>query len=119
MFYLLAQDDWYNRTTLHPLGVFALLVLSIAALTAPRRYALVPMLIMACFVATAQRVVFATLDFNFLRVLILVGWVRVVLRRETGGFSLVRCCGNRSPTRDRFSGRLVKRAFSARSTKQA
>ena len=85
MFYLLAQDDWYNRTTLHPLGVVALLVLSVAALIAPRRYALVPMLIMACFVATAQRVVFATLDFNFLRILILVGWLRVVLRRETGG----------------------------------
>jgi hypothetical protein len=74
--------DWFNQTTLHPIGIIALLVLGVATLIVPRRYALVPMLVLACFVAPAQRVVIATLDFNFLRIMILLGWIRIIARGE-------------------------------------
>lgn len=86
MLFILAQDELYNRTTLHPVGILLLLILGAATFLSPRRYALVPMLVMACFVASGQRIVLATLDFNFLRLLVAVGWMRVFLRQETIGF---------------------------------
>ncbi|MHC4217254.1 MAG: hypothetical protein ACYSU7_02250 [Planctomycetota bacterium] len=79
-------DVWFNQTTLHPLGIIAIIVLGVATLVVPRRYALVPALILACCVAPAQRVVVATLDFNFLRLMVFFGWARVLLRGEITGF---------------------------------
>jgi len=86
MFNNMALDGWANQTTLHPLGVVVLLICGLALLMAPRRYALVPMLAMVCCVASAQRVVVATLDFNFLRVMIIFGFARILLRGETTGW---------------------------------
>ncbi len=48
----------------------------------PRRYALAPMLIMACFISPAQRIVIASLDFNLLRIMVLFGWLRVIVFAE-------------------------------------
>jgi hypothetical protein len=79
-------DVWFNQTTLHPLGVIAIILLGMATIVVPRRYALVPALILACFVAPAQRIVLATLDFNFVRIMVLFGWARVMLRGEIAGF---------------------------------
>ena len=78
--------NYYNITTLHPLALIALLIGGAAMAMAPRRYALVPMLVLACTIAPAQRIVFATLDFNFLRMMILMGWIRVLLHGEWRGF---------------------------------
>ena len=78
--------DWFNQTTVHPIGLMLLLVLGAATFLVPRRYALVPMLILVCFVGPAQRIVIATLDFNFLRIMVLAGWARVLLRGEIWGW---------------------------------
>lgn len=78
--------DWANQTELHPVGLAAVIVLGLIVLLVPRRYAIVPFLIMACFVASRQRIVVFTLDFNLLRVLVLFGWMRILLRAETIGF---------------------------------
>lgn len=78
--------DWANQTELHPVGLAAVIVLGLVMLLVPRRYAIVPFLIMACFVASRQRIVVFTLDFNLLRVLVLFGWMRILLRAETIGF---------------------------------
>lgn len=77
--------EWQNQTTLHPLGLAAVLILGMSMLLAPRSYVVVPMIVMACFVAPAQRVVVFTLDFNLLRILVLFGWVRVLLQHEFRG----------------------------------
>lgn len=79
-------NNWYNQTTLHPLGVFLLLLCAAATFLVPRRYALVPTLVLVCFVGSTQRIVIATLDFNFLRLMVLVGWTRVILRGEYAGW---------------------------------
>ncbi|MHC4966062.1 MAG: hypothetical protein ACYTGE_14265 [Planctomycetota bacterium] len=79
-------DVWFNQTTLHPLGIIAVLLLGMATLVVPRRYALVPALVLVCFVAPAQRIVLATLDFDFLRIMVFFGWTRVLLRGEMSGF---------------------------------
>jgi hypothetical protein len=79
-------DVWFNQTTLHPLGIVAILLLGVASIVVPRRYALVPALILACSVAPAQRIVLATMDFNFVRIMVFFGWARILLRGEIAGF---------------------------------
>lgn len=78
--------EWANQTTLHPLGLVAVLVLGLVMLVVPRRHAVLPMIVMACFVASAQRLVLVGFDFNLLRLMVLFGWARVVLRSEHRGF---------------------------------
>jgi hypothetical protein len=76
------SGDFYGQTTVHPLGLAALLALSIFLLLAPRRLSLLPLIVLACMVPAAQRVVIAGFDFTFMRLLVIVGWLRVVLRNE-------------------------------------
>lgn len=80
------QSEYHGVTTVHPLGLAAVVVLGLATILLPRRYATIPMLIMASFVVPSQRIVIMTLDFNFLRLMVLFGWARVLLRAEHAGF---------------------------------
>ncbi|MEX1016898.1 MAG: hypothetical protein WDZ31_09135 [Phycisphaeraceae bacterium] len=56
-----------------------------AMLVVRRQYAIWPIIIMLCFLPSAQRVVVGGLDFTLLRVLILFGWARLLMRGETSG----------------------------------
>jgi hypothetical protein len=76
------EADYVGQTTVHPVGLAALLTLGLAILLLPRNRALVPVVLLACFVAPAQRVAIFTLDFNFLRLLVIFGWLRVLFREE-------------------------------------
>jgi len=85
----LAQDitnEFSGSTHVHPVGLLMLIVLSAATLVAPRRWAFLPILILACFISPVQRIVVATLDFDFIRILTLVGWMRVFMRGEYRSF---------------------------------
>jgi hypothetical protein len=88
---MLAQAEvfarsFHNQTTVHSVGLVTLILLGIAQFLLPRRRALLPVIIMATVVPIAQRVVILGLDFNFLRVLVLCGWLRVLLRGEYSSF---------------------------------
>ena len=76
--------EFFNQTTVHPIGLAVLGTLSFATLFATRRYMLLPLLVLACVVPQGQRVVLAGLDFNFIRIMLLVGFARVFLRGEWG-----------------------------------
>jgi hypothetical protein len=76
------ESAFQDQTTLHPVGLAAVLLLGVATLVVKRRNALLPMLVLACFVSTAQRVVIATLDFNLVRVMVLFGFLRLMARGE-------------------------------------
>ncbi len=76
------QRSYYNHTTLHPVGLAVLVVLGLALLVVRRRSAFLPLLILSSYVSTAQRLVIATLDFSLIRVLILVGFARVLAKGE-------------------------------------
>jgi len=80
-------SEYDNVTTLHPLGLAAILVLSLAILIVRRKYVLIPIIIIACFISTAQRIVVFRLDFTSLRILVFVGWLRVILKKEFTAFS--------------------------------
>ena len=91
MLMLLAQAgsierEWHNQTVLHPLGLAAVIILGIATLTLPRQWCIVPMLVMACFIAPAQRLIVGGMDFTLLRILVLFAWIRLLAWQEWRGF---------------------------------
>lgn len=81
-----ASVDWANQTILHPVGLALVLVLGTLMLILPRRHAGLMLIVMACSVAPAQRLVVAGLDFNLLRIMVLFGWARLLMRNEFAGF---------------------------------
>ena len=76
------RHEWVDQTTVHPLGLALVMILGMATLCVNRRYVLLPLFIMACVVTPVQRVVVFGLDFNFLRLMVVFGWLRLVLRNE-------------------------------------
>lgn len=87
---LLLKVDYADQTTLHPFGLAAVLLLGAMMMLVDRRHAIWPMLLMACFIAPAQRVVIAGLDFDLLRLMVLCGWLRIMLRGEYANFRWLR-----------------------------
>jgi hypothetical protein len=79
--------SWAGHTTLNPLGLVMVLVCGLAMIVVSRRYAVWPMIVVVCFVASAQRVVILDLDFDLLRILVLCGWLRLFARHEFAGFT--------------------------------
>jgi hypothetical protein len=71
-----------GTTQVHPIGAAALAALSALALLVPRRWSALPIILLLCFVPAGQRVVIATIDFTFLRLLMCVIWLRLLVRSE-------------------------------------
>lgn len=72
----------YGQTVIHPVALVCTLIAGLFILLLPRRYAIFPLLAAAVFISMQQQLVVATLDFNMLRILVLFGWVRLILRSE-------------------------------------
>lgn len=77
--------EWANTTTLHPLAALGVMVCAVWILWAKRTSVPIPVLLAICFISPAQRVVVGGLDFSLIRVLVLVGALRVLYRREYKG----------------------------------
>ena len=60
----------------------ALGLLSALAVLLPRRFAALPVILLLCFIPAGQRLVIATVDFTFIRLLMMVVWFRIYIRRE-------------------------------------
>jgi hypothetical protein len=71
-----------NTTFVSPLGLGVTLALALALLMLPRKHALVPVLLLTCYMTMGQRVMVVGLNFTMIRILILFGWVRLILRGE-------------------------------------
>lgn len=71
-----------NAIFISPLGLGFTLVMCALLLGLPRRYALVPVIVLVCFMTMGERLIIAGLDFPMLRILMLAGWARVILRGE-------------------------------------
>ncbi|MEJ5260052.1 MAG: hypothetical protein WHS88_07680 [Anaerohalosphaeraceae bacterium] len=82
-----ANLEYADQTTLHPLGLIAVLCLGVCVLFVPRRWSVVPFLLIACFISTAQRLVLFGADLTLLRILVLFGFLRVLIRNEYQPFT--------------------------------
>ena len=78
----LRKNDFYGQTVVHPVGLTALICLSIAILFLPRKYAVWPLIFMGCFVSPAQRLMLGSLNFPFLRILLVFAVARILSRGE-------------------------------------
>lgn len=65
-----------------PIGLAFTIFLGILTLLLPRRFAIVPILMAACYLTLGQQILVAGLHFTIIRILILVGFVRLVIRKE-------------------------------------
>lgn len=77
-----AGADFGNTTQLHPIGLAALAFLALLSMLVPRRFTPLPVILLLCFIPAGQRLVIATIDFTFIRVLMVVLWLRLFLRSD-------------------------------------
>lgn len=80
------HQEWLGQTTVHPLAFGVLMACAIATLFVPRRFAVLPLIAVTCFISPAQRIALGPLDFNFVRIMLLVGWCRLLVRSELKPF---------------------------------
>lgn len=80
------QYDFYGHDVLNPVGVTALILCVIAVMFSPRRWVLLGAIAMLVFIPSAQRIVIFTLDFNFIRIIILVTLFRALIKSEFKDF---------------------------------
>ena len=73
---------WANQTSAHPVALSLTALLGMIVLMAPRRFAIVAFFALGCFVSQSQRIVIAGLDFDFIRILVIVGITRIAIRGE-------------------------------------
>ncbi|MDX9912627.1 MAG: hypothetical protein RBS39_12420 [Phycisphaerales bacterium] len=76
------MTDYYNTTIFHPAAIALLVILAIPILIASRSSAVICLIIGTASVSAAQRLVIAGLDFNFLRLLVVLLWARIAIRGE-------------------------------------
>ena len=77
-----------NITSITPLGMGFTALMCLLLIFLPRKYALVPVIILVCNMTMGERVAVAGLNFTMFRILILVGWVRMLVRGEIKSFKL-------------------------------
>ena len=71
-----------GTTFINSLGLAFTLLMCVLMLVLPRRYALVPVIILTCYMTMGERVMVAGANFTMMRILILVGWIRIIVRGE-------------------------------------
>lgn len=71
-----------NMTFLNPIGLGFTLLMGFLMIILPRRYALLPVILLICNMTMGMRVIVGTFDFTMLRILVLFGWARLILRGE-------------------------------------
>jgi hypothetical protein len=74
--------DYHNETTLHPLGLASVAILGIWLLMSQRKTAMLPLMLLVCSIPSAQRIVIAGADFTLLRIMVVVGIIRILMRGE-------------------------------------
>src|SRR5262245_39796525 len=80
------MGEKYGRTQIEPVVLTLTLLMGVMMMMVRRDRAVVPLLIVACLVTNAQRIVIGGLDFSMLRIVVLFGWARVLFRGEASSY---------------------------------
>jgi hypothetical protein len=80
--------DFHDQTTLHPMGLMFLALSVFGVMIVARQHVLTIVLMVACFIAPAQRFVIVDLDFTFLRAITAVALLRILVRGDHHGLKL-------------------------------
>jgi len=76
------------ETFVTPLGLGFTILMGVLLVIVPRRYALAPVIIMTSFMTMGQAVVILGLHFYMIRILVLFGWARLLIRGEIHSLKL-------------------------------
>jgi hypothetical protein len=79
-----------DSSNLVPFGLLFLVIMIVLTWCLPRRFALIPLMITTCYMPLGQMFVIAGFHFQFIRILLVVGWCRAFIRSEAGGLKLSR-----------------------------
>ena len=79
-----------DTTFLTPLAIAMTAAMCLLMVVLPRRYALFPVIAIISFMTLGEQVVVSGMHFSMMRVLALVGWVRILVRGEMRGFKMNR-----------------------------
>lgn len=71
-----------GATFINGLGLGFTLLMCLLMLVLPRRYALVPVIALTCYMTMGERIMVAGANFTMIRILTLAGWVRLIVRGE-------------------------------------
>jgi hypothetical protein len=77
-----AGADFGNVERIHPVMLAVLAALLLLMMALPRARSTWPVVLLLCFVPSGQRFLVATLDFPFLRLLMVAAWARLIVRGE-------------------------------------
>ncbi len=76
------MDAIYNQTVLHPAALCCTLLAGVFIFTLPWRRVLIPMVVVSMLIPVQQQIVVFSFDFSMMRLMVLFGLLRVVLRRD-------------------------------------
>lgn len=83
-----------NLTNVNLTALVFTVIMGIFLLFLPRRLAIIPVVVTACYITMGQVVNIASLNFTLIRLIILVGWIRLLVRGELAAFRVNRIdCG--------------------------
>ena len=71
-----------NTTFITTTGLVFTLLMGLVSLVLPKRHALMPIFALIFFMTMGERVMIGGLNFTMIRILLLFGWVRLVIRSE-------------------------------------
>lgn len=77
-----------GQTAFHPAALIALAACGVLIFALPRRYVFIPLLIASILIPSEQKVMISGLHFTLSRILLLLGWIRLLLVRLKGGRNL-------------------------------
>ena len=80
----------YDVTNVHPLAIVFMVVMTVLVVAPKRSAATLAILSVCIFMPMEQRVVVGGLDFSMLRLITIVAFFRILVRREYRGFSSAR-----------------------------
>ncbi|MFZ0300333.1 MAG: hypothetical protein WAM13_18430 [Candidatus Sulfotelmatobacter sp.] len=71
-----------GETFINSLGLGLTVLACLLMLVLPRRYALVPVIILTCYMTMGERLMIGGANFSMIRILTFVGWIRIIIRGE-------------------------------------
>jgi len=72
----------------NPIGMAFTTCMAILLIMLPRRYATLPIMMIGCYMTLGQLVYLAPFHFSMMRIMILIGFIRVIIRRELKSIKL-------------------------------
>ncbi len=76
----------FNQTVLNPLALLITIIMCVTMLLIKKEKMVIPLIIVACFITQLQRIVILGVDFPMVRIILIFGFLRILLRQEKSTF---------------------------------